>query len=613
MAIKSLKIMADLETTTDPNDARVWAVCAVDIDNPENIVYLGTSLTDFMEWLSKGKNTKCWFHNLKFDGEWLLYNLLKNGYRYKEGSDQLGNRTALKDKEFTALITDDGLFYTIEVVFKRHDKGKLEKVTFYDSLKKLPFKVKQIAKTFMVDVTKGEIDYKAYRAPDHQLTDQEKDYVVRDCKIVAKALNIQFAEGLKKMTQASDALSWYKAMIGKNKFEKRFPVFPIELDAAFRKAYKGGYTYLNPRYRLQKGVPGRVYDVNSLYPWAMYYCLLPYGYPIYFEGEPEPDPNYPLYIVHFKASFELKPGHLPTLQLKKSRFKDTEYLTSSRVKMKGKRTYYDDEPVEMWLTNVDYQLMKDHYDLADEEYIDGYKFKGLVGLFKDYIDYWMHIKETTKGGRRQLAKNMLNALYGKFASATKGRVKIPYLDPETDTVQYTFSEETLRDPIYTPMACFITSYAREKTIRSAQANYDRFIYADTDSLHLEGWEIPENLEIHPSDLGAWKDEGHFTNSVYIRAKTYMESMIEEKEDTLENYAKLLSSPFTESVRRDPGKIVAIVRKVTCAGMPDNVKQDVDYTNFHPGAKFDGKLMPRRYPGGIILEETTFTIYKSSDL
>lgn len=608
MAIQSLKIMADLETTTDPADVRAWAVCAVDIDKPDNIVHLSNNLPAFMEWLSKGKNTKCWFHNLKFDGEYILYYLLSNGFTYRAGSDQQGNRYTLKNKEFTTLITDDGLFYSIEVVFKRHEKGKLEKVTFYDSLKKLPFKVKQIAKAFNLDETKGEIDYKAYRAPDHQLTDQEKDYVVRDCKIVAKALHIQFGQGLKKMTNASDALSSYKALIGKNKFEKRFPIFPIELDAAFRKAYKGGYTYLNPRYRMQKGIRGRVYDVNSLYPWAMYNCLLPYGYPVFFEGEPEPDPAYPLYIVHFKACFELKPGHLPTLQLKKSRFKDTEYLTTSRVKMKGKKSYFDDEPVEMWLTNVDYQLLLDHYDLTDKEYIDGYKFKGIIGLFKDYIDYWMHIKETSEGPLRQLAKLMLNSLYGKFASTTKGRVKIPYIDPETDTVQYDFSEETIREPIYTPMACFITAYAREKTIRSAQANYDRFIYADTDSLHLEGWEIPENLVIHKSDLGAWKDEGRFINSVYIRAKTYMESILEEKEDTLENYAKLLCSPFTEDVRRDPDKIRAIVRKVTCAGMPDNVKEYANYETFYPGAKFTGKLVPRRYPGGIILEDTTFTIY-----
>ena len=84
------------------------------------------------------------------------------------------------------------------------------------------------------------------------------------------------------------------------------------------------------------------------------------------------------------------------------------------------------------------------------------------------------------------------------------------------------------------------------------------------------------MEIHPTKLGAWKNEGCFEDSKFIRAKTYMET-------------------------------VDGVTKVTCAGMPDNVKKNVTYENFKPGSTFEGKLMPRRYPGGIILEETTFTI------
>ena len=126
------------------------------------------------------------------------------------------------------------------------------------------------------------------------------------------------------------------------------------------------------------------------------------------------------------------------------------------------------------------------------------------------------------------------------------------------------------------MGCFITAYAREKTIRSAQANYDRFIYADTDSLKLVGYEAPVGLDIHDTHLGFWKDEGDFTNSKWIRAKTYLVT-------------------------------VADKTKVTCAGMPDNVKEQVTYDNFCSGSTFSGKLVPRRYPGGIILEETTFTI------
>ena len=160
--------------------------------------------------------------------------------------------------------------------------------------------------------------------------------------------------------------------------------------------------------------------------------------------------------------------------------------------------------------------------------------------------------------------------------STNPRKKVPYLDPEDNVVRYKVTDPEEREPVYTAMGCFITAYAREKTIRSAQANFDRFIYADTDSLKLIGYEEPVGLEVHSTHLGAWKDEGDFSDSMWIRAKTYMLT-VDGKE------------------------------KVTCAGMPDNVKEKVTYENFHSGSTFTGKLMPKRYPGGIVLVDTTFTI------
>ena len=71
MAIKRMKLMADFETTTDPEDVRVWAGCAVDIDTLE-VVHIGNNLDSFMEFLSN-KNSVCYFHNLKFDGEFILH------------------------------------------------------------------------------------------------------------------------------------------------------------------------------------------------------------------------------------------------------------------------------------------------------------------------------------------------------------------------------------------------------------------------------------------------------------------------------------------------------------------------------------------------------------
>lgn len=575
-------MVGDFETTTDPEDVRVWASCLVDIETAKPL-HISNNIDSFFDYL-KNKNTVVYFHNLKFDGEFILSYLLKNGYKY---SDKKENHT------FNTLITDGGIFYSIEVIFEKKNK-KYKKVKFYDSYKKLPFKVSVISKAFNIPDEKLEIDYQAYRAPDHELTEQERQYIINDCVIVAKALKIQFDKDLKKMTNASDAMNNFKTIIGLNQFDFLFPSFPVELDNEIRRAYKGGFTYLNPRYKNQRIKAGITLDVNSLYPSVMYYELLPYGYPIFFEGEYQYDKNFPLYIIRVRACFKLKKKHIPTVQLKNNfRFVPTEYLESS-----------EGEIVEFTLTSVDLELMKDHYEFEFIEYVYGWKFKGMRGIFKKYIDFWGHIKETTTGAMRQLAKLMLNSLYGKFATNPRSKQKIPYLD-ESGVVKYTLSDDELRDPVYTAVGAFITAYARNKTIRSAQAVYDRFIYADTDSLHLKGFEIPDGLDVHPTRLGAWKNEGEFIDSLFIRAKTYLESVVIFIEPTLYNYCKLLNTTF--DIDKTPDGIKSSKLKVTCAGMPDNVKEKVSYNNFKSGATFSGKLVPRRYNGGVVLIDTTFTI------
>lgn len=598
MAIKTLKVATDFETTVDPSDLRVWASCAVDIDTLKT-VHIGNSIESFFDWL-KDKNTVCYFHNLKFDGEFILSYLLRNGYRQSK-SKEAGT--------FSTLITDMGAFYSITVIFEKKNK-KYKKAVFYDSLKKLPFKVAQIAKAFQLKDEKLTIDYKAHRPKGHELTDEERLYIEADCRIVANALKIQFEKGLKKMTNASDAMSWYKETVNKENFDRWFPTLPYELDADIRRAYKGGFVYLNPKYGSVRGLKGITLDVNSLYPSVMYDSVLPYGYPMYFEGAPNPDERYNLFIVRLSCAFELKPNHIPTIQLKNTRaFIETEYLTSSRGDI-----------VEMTLTSVDLALFLDHYDVYDLTYIKGWKFKGIKGLFKDYIDYWMAIKETTTGAHRQLAKLMLNSLYGRFAMNPASMTKFSVIDDD-GVVRHVINnkenrekygitdveDDELRDSVYTAMGAFITAYARNKTIRSGQNVYDRFIYADTDSLHLIGHDEPEGLEIHPTKLGAWKNEGRFDDSKFIRAKTYMETMHESKPRGLKNYVAVLMDDKIERAEHEGDVIHYWTTHVTCAGMPDNVKEAVTYDNFESGSVFEGKLVPRRYPGGIILTETTFSI------
>lgn len=549
------KYSCDFETTTNEEDCRVWEVGIVDIYTEK--FYYGNSI-DYLIWFMKNEDMATfYFHNLKFDGEFILHHLFMNGYQHSTEKEPVR-------KQFTTLISDKGQFFSIKICFENGVK-----VTILDSLKILPFSVEVIAKSFGLEIGKLEIDYGVEREMEHELTEQEIEYLKNDCMIVAKALKILFTEGLTKMTQASNALADYKHIIGEKVFKKRFPI--PKYDSDIRQAYKGGFTYCKEEYRGKDIGEGIVLDVNSLYPSVMYDCMLPYGEGIFFEGKYKEDRIYPLYIQMITCSFEIKENHIPTIQLKHSlAFNPVEYIKSS---------HGDD--VTMCLSSVDLELFLKHYHVYDIQYHSGWKFKATNTLFKEYIDKWLNIKINAELegnlGMRTLAKLMLNALYGKFALNPRVCNKIPYLD-ENEIVKYVNGEEQWRDPIYIPVGLFITAYARQKTITSAQKLYNRFIYADTDSLHLIGTELPDCLEIHKTKLGAWKHESTFTRARFIRSKTYIEEI--------------------------DGEI-----KITCAGMPSRCYEYVTWENFHAGMLYPGKLQMQHVKGGIILKDIDFTIKK----
>ena len=381
---------------------------------------------------------------------------------------------------------------------------------------------------------------------------------------------ICFAHGLDKMTIGSNALKEYKDIIGKKNFAHIFPVPSYDEDV--RKCYKGGFTYVAKRFKGKDLGKGIVLDVNSLYPSVMYYRPMPYGEPIRYEGQYVKDEAYNLYVQVLSCHFKLKENHIPTIQLKNNlSFMPTEYLESS--------DNGTGEPVILYLTSVDLELLFSHYEVWDITYYYGWKFRSSTNLFRQYIDKWNEVKmEATRTGNkglRQVAKLLLNNLYGKFALNPKTRQKMPYLG-EDGIIHYSLLPEEERKPIYVPVGAFITAWARYTTITAAQKVYDRFVYADTDSLHLIGMEEPKGLEIDDVALGAWKHESTFDRARFLGQKCYIEEI--------------------------DGEL-----KITCAGMPKGCYENVTWENFQYNTVFEGKLTPKHVSGGIVLSPTTHTI------
>ena len=578
------KFTCDFETTTDLDDCRVWAYAICEIGDPDNFIY-GNSLDEFMEWCQNPKeNYLCLFHNLKFDGQYILSWLLKHGFEY------VADKKNRHDHSFTTLITDMGQFYVIEVYFKV--KGhKVNKVTFHDSLKLLNFSVEEIAKSFDLPISKLKLDYHTKREIGHVLTPHEVDYIRNDVRIMALALDILYKQGMTKMTVGANALHSFKSIC--NNFSQLFPVLPLEVDADIRKSYKGGFTYLSPKYREKTTGRGLTLDVNSMYPAKMVQEWIPYSMPEPFEGKYKPDKLYPLYTQRLSCTFDIKPNKIPSIQLKNcASFMPNEYIESSK-----------DEIVTLTLTNPDLELFFQQYDVNVIAYHGGWKFKRARGVFTDYINHWTEekIKAKKEGNRPQylLSKLMLNNLYGKLALNPIGRQKAPVLKDEE--LHYLMLPTEERKPIYIPAATFITSYARKYIIETSQfirewsmknKGYDAYVYSDTDSIHclLDKSDLDvlkKHIKIDPYELGAWDCESTWTRGRFLRQKCYIEEIDGEIHSTV-------------------------------AGMPKHLSHLVNFDNFNVGfttANFTDdeigekgrKLKYVHTDGGVILVPTDFTI------
>lgn len=562
----------------------MWAWACVNVYDENSFTY-GNTFESFLDYCKQFSNPIFYFHNLKYDGEFILSYLFSQGFSWT-------NKRKLSAKQFTTLISDKGMFYSIKVCYK----GTI--IEFRDSLKIINMPVADIAKAFGLPESKGEIDYHKYRPPGYVMTPDEVSYIRNDVIIVAKALLYFFNQGLVKMTQGSDALYDFKTHFGNNKnFRKRFPLLPEDIDTFLRKAYKGGFVYVNPAIKGEIQEHGYILDVNSLFPSKLRNYPMPYGEPVHYYGKYEKDDLYPLYVQHISCMFKIKPGKIPTIQIKHTlAFQENEYLESSNF-----------EIVDLYLTSVDLKLFLEHYESSNLVYHEGYKFKAMIHTeLVEYIDKWTAVKiqagKDKNKGLRTIAKLMLNALYGKFGLSITVASKIPYF--EDGIVKYKLSEKETRDGVYLPVALFTTAYGRETTITMSQkvreislqtTNQDLYFYSDTDSIHtgLSKDLILKTFDVDPYEIGKWDIEGEFINGLYIRQKCYLETVLQD-----DNTYKITP---------------------TVAGLPKGMHDLVTYDNFKIGSSFyreehectqPGQKTKKRFrhvPGGVVLVDTSFKI------
>lgn len=509
----------------------------------------GYSLTSFFKNLDDKKvDSILYFHNLKFDGTFILSYLLDNGYKWNL------NREEIKKGEFSTIITKDKTFYNISYI-----NANGCNIEFRDSSKKIPGTVESIAKSWNLPILKGNIDYRKNHTID-DATGNDVAYIKNDTEIIARVLQELYAEKMTALTNASDSLSAFKSHIGKELFMDAFPVQDIDVDDYIRNSYYGGYCFFNPEYKEKMLTGVLCYDVNSMYPYILCTRPMPVGTPLYFQGEPK-RPN-KLFIVRVMVRCKLKKHKYPSLMYRKKFFLNNSYIVDTM-----------NEAIELTLTNIDYKHLLEDYDISYLEHIDGYYFTSNRTLFSGFIQKWYKVKQDSTGSRRQLAKIILNSLYGKFATNPYREYIEPYL--EDGVVNFKSVGEYTIDSIYTAVSTFVTAYARDCLYNNIMNNKDIFVYCDTDSIHTIG--EASGLEIDKDKLGAWDLEKRYKNFKVLAQKTYI--------GELENGSVICKS----------------------CGCPYVIRKTMDFDNFKFGMTFKGKLIPKNVKGGVVLVETEFTI------
>ena len=609
----------DFETTTnntkffhDTKSTRVWLAYAKKFhpngEEQINDEILTVTIEEFFdEFWNRKESATLFFHNLNWDGEFIKWYLVNNGFKY------IFEETRKAQKGFR-IFEDEKNIYFINVwkTVRTHNKtNKLVQLYIRCSLKLLTLSIENLAKVFNT-THKMEIEYDVEPFNSIQEVKQEFiDYIKIDVQTMIQPL-IQFNQlfsyqrgrktigGLSKLTIGSTSLSIFKSFCYANKigFKKNFY---INYEDAYylKNFYSGGLTSYNPsyQYKITNKINGRVYDVNSMYPSVMVENKFPIGNPVY---NVKPDESYDIEMLQiYIVKAELKKDYYPPL-LKPWRSATMKYEAGVKYVKRTEHAiaYYFKEELESLkrFYNIEYKVVKRVY------FKSAYYFKDFINIY-----YQQRLKyKQEKDPREQMMKIFLNNSYGKFGQDVtkptvvycqtpldRGDLFVKYKNKNliVKTIRESDSsigeygcymceyEEKPEKVINVAIAACVTMHARIKLHDAIYANAENFLYCDTDSVFLK--DFSKGIVVDENKLGAWKEEVVFDGIELGGSKLYI------------LYLKNVS---VKSAHAGINKKWA----------QDNLKPN-DIITINKVLEAGSKKQTKKITGGMILVDTTVTI------
>lgn len=552
---------ADFETDKHNDNAEVYLGYIERLDNNDGCLFLNIdNMIDYLVKYQTKKTHTVYFHNLSWDGEFIIWWLINNGYepqltkvskpkQFRERTDWLGKR---------------GEIYV-------NVKGC--RILFLCSYKMWPIKAEKIGESLGYPKLKIEHNIGRHYQTIDELPNDVIDYVKRDVQII-KNKYIEYSKNyeVKKTASASswnNFKKWYEQKYTKQRFNIRY-AFDKETFKYLAPAYFGGLSIINEYYR-HKDIHGNIsyYDINSSYPSTFTDNLMPYGLP----QETKPSGDY-VYMVEALIRNPIKKdkrmcSHLHNW-VKMGRTNRESYLDEFNGTM---RVMYCSEEWEELKLTYDFEILseKNIYFKASRE-------------LGEYINLLYHLKENAKDKvEKGDHKLILNSFYGKWGQNYLHARRDLYLANQEERLKYHYgdyvyrvSTEESKEVKYLPIAIFTTSYARVKLLRVVRQNLENWLYGDTDSLIINGDKC-NGIKEHETHLGFWKKEAEGKRFKVIKTKCYI---MEMNDGTL---------------------------KRTIAGITDEGKNNINFDNFYIGSVIkNGNRKKRKLRGGYVLidEDTT---------
>ncbi len=530
---------------------------------------LSITIEDMLDWLfENGKETNLiYFHNgAKFDHHFTVHSLFK---KHLQIIDDKKDFKMNEGNCINIFRTDDNRIMSITIKYNN------KTFMFKDTALIIPsMKLEDMLKEIGADLEKGKTrpfniirDYKTVEDMDKTEDGRmDKKYLMNDVYGL-----IEFFDKMKEhidlktfpLTTATYArtvfmdflFNKYKEKLkGNTKIKRRtnyintilsrrFPLLREDLWEPLKEFYHGGFTMVAKNHN-NKVIEGKIsqWDVNSHYPAVMSDKPMPTGYPIP-KGKMMRlfgmdhgrllinSANYETYFeLKLYSDLVIKPGFHPFLGVSNTmnKYKGAEY---------NERINHKEIPI-LKMTACELRNVIRYYD-GRYKIEPKFCFRTDNEFLPEFFNYFKDLKN--KGGSSKFyAKLIINAIYGKFGQKPYFKSKryihnggfiVDFENVESEIIserqQMLNGEVKPKLANYIPLAISTTAWAKSILVKTIQENKERFIYCDTDSVHLLGTEPPVGVEIHDDKFGAWSPEwpeqvyGNTVQSLYAGAKRYM--------------------------------------------------------------------------------------------